>query len=69
MLSVLLSALCPPAPLKSLPFWRYNISDYNYYDEHAGMNLKASMTLKNSKSRLSIAKWKLHRNWRWRCLS
>jgi len=23
MLSVLLSALCPPAPLKSLTFWRY----------------------------------------------
>jgi len=22
-LSVLLSALCPPAPLKSLTFWRY----------------------------------------------
>jgi len=25
MLSVLLSALCPPAPLKSLTFWRYII--------------------------------------------
>jgi len=25
MLSVLLSALCPPAPLKSLTFWRYKI--------------------------------------------
>jgi len=23
MLSVILSALCPPAPLKSLTFWRY----------------------------------------------
>jgi len=23
MLSVLLSAVCPPAPLKSLTFWRY----------------------------------------------